>query len=58
MTEWNVVLSYDVQKKFTIKADSEEEAYKKAYDWNYINVSDDWEYRDHIETTKIEEKIK
>ncbi len=55
MTEWNVVLSYDVQKKFTIKADSEEEAYKKAYDWNYINVSDDWEYRDHIETTKIEE---
>lgn len=55
MTEWNVVLSYDVQKFFTVKADNYEEAYKKAYAWDYIDVDEDWEYRDHIETTKIKE---
>tara|TARA_R100000697_G_scaffold74730_1_gene87071 strand:+ start:313 stop:501 length:189 start_codon:yes stop_codon:yes gene_type:complete len=56
MTKWNVVLSYDVQKFFTVEADSYEEANKKAYEWDYIDVDEDWEFRDNIETTKIEEE--
>jgi len=55
MTEWNVVLSYDVQKFFTIEADSYEQAQEKARAWNYIDVDEDWEFRDYIETKKIEE---
>ena len=57
MTEWNVVLSYDVQKFFTIEADSYEQAQEKARAWNYIDVDEDWEFRDYIETKKIEGKI-
>ena len=53
--EWNVVLSYDVQKFFTVKADSYEQAHEKARAWDYIDVDEDWEFRDYIETTKIEE---
>jgi len=58
MKKWNVVLSYDVQKSFTVEASSYEKAYEKAYDWDYITVNDNWKYKDHLETTKIEEKIK
>ena len=56
MSKWNVVLSYDVQKIFTVKADSYEEAEEKAYDWNYIDVDENWEFRDYIETTKIKKE--
>ena len=57
MDKWNVVLSYDVQKFFTVEANSYEQAYEKAYEGKVIEeeTEEDWEYRDHIETTKIEE---
>ena len=55
MSEWNVILSYDVQKFFTVEADSYEEAKKKAYDWDYIHVSEDWEFTDYLETRKLED---
>jgi|TARA_R100000479_G_scaffold117895_1_gene60176 hypothetical protein len=48
--EWTVVLSYDVQKSFLVKAEDEYEAYKKAYDWDYIDVDENWEFLEHIET--------
>jgi hypothetical protein len=56
MAEWNVVLSYDVQKFFTVKADSYEQAHEKARAWDYIDVDEDWEFRDYIETTEIKEE--
>jgi len=52
MGKWNVMLSYDVQKSFLVEADSREEAYKKAYDWNYVDVDENWEFSEHIETKK------
>ncbi len=56
MAKWNVVLSYDVQKFFTVEANSYEQAYEKAYEGKVIEeTEEDWEYSDHIETTKIEE---
>jgi hypothetical protein len=55
---WNVVLSYDVQKFFTVEADSYEQANKKAYDWNYVDVDENWEFSEHIETKKIVEGVK
>ena len=55
MTKWNVVLSYDVQKFFTVDSDSYEEAKEKARAWDYITVHEDWEFRDYIETTKLED---
>jgi len=55
MAKWNVVLSYDVQKFFTVEADSYEQAEEKARDWDYIDVGEDWEFEDYLETRKIEE---
>ena len=56
MSEWTVVLSYDVQKSFLVEAESREEAYKKAYDWNYVDVDENWEFSEHIETKREEDK--
>jgi len=48
--EFTVVLSYDVQKSFLVEARDREEAYKKAYDWDYVDVDENWEFLEHIET--------
>jgi len=52
--EYRIVLSYDVQKLFLVKAKNEEEAFSKAYEnWQGDTKKDDWEYRDHIETVMV-----
>ena len=48
--KFKVVLSYDVQRTFIIDANTEDEAYDKAYKGQGDIDSDDWEYTDHIET--------
>tara|TARA_R100000231_G_scaffold134036_1_gene107304 strand:- start:28 stop:216 length:189 start_codon:yes stop_codon:yes gene_type:complete len=53
--EYRVVISYDVQKLFLVKAKNQEEAYEKAFQWEGDTNRDHWEYRDHIETVKIKE---
>ena len=50
---FKVVLSYDVQKTFYVEADSEDEAYDKAYDGEGEVEDENWEYTDHIETEEV-----
>ena len=46
---YTVVLSYDVQKTFTVKAKDENEAQDKAKDWKGDTGKDNWEFIDYIE---------
>ena len=51
--KYRIVLSYDVQKIFEVNAKDEDAAMDKAKDWKGDLESDDWEYRDLIESTEI-----
>ena len=54
MPKYRIVLSYDVQKIFEVNAKDEDTAADKAAkDWKGDLESDDWEYRDLIESTEI-----
>ena len=53
MPKYRIVLSYDVQKIFEVNAKDEDTAMDKARDWKGDLESDDWEYRDLIESKEI-----
>ena len=53
MPKYRIVLSYDVQKVFEVNAKDEDTAMDKAKDWKGDLGSDDWEYRDLIESEEI-----
>ena len=49
--EYRIVLSYDVQKLFLVKAKNEEEAFSKAYkNWQGDTKKYDWKNRYNIES--------
>ena len=48
--QFKVVLNYDVQRTFIVKAKNEDEAYDKAFKGQGDIDNDNWEYTDHIET--------
>ena len=48
-----VLLYEHVQKIFEVNAKDEDAAMDKAKDWKGDLESDDWEYRDLIESTEI-----
>ena len=54
MPKHRIVLSYDVQKIFEVNAKDEDTAMDKARDWKGDLESDDWEYRDLIESKEID----
>ena len=54
MPKYRIVLSYDVQKIFEVNAKDEDTAMDKARDWKGDLESDDWEYRDLIESKEID----
>ena len=54
MPKYRIVLSYDVQKIFEVNAKDEDTAMDKAKDWKGDLGSDDWEYRDLIESKEID----
>ena len=54
MPKYRIVLSYDVQKICEVNAKDEETAMDKARDWKGDLESDDWEYRDLIESKEID----
>jgi|TARA_Y100001951_G_C11091955_1_gene157236 hypothetical protein len=53
MPKYRIVLSYDVQKVFEVNAKDEDSAMDKARDWKGDLDTDDWEYRDLIESKEI-----
>ena len=54
MPKYRIVLSYDVQKVFELNEKDEDTAMDKAKDWKGDLGSDDWEYRDLIESKEID----
>ena len=57
MPSYRVVLAYDVQRTFHVKAKNEDEAYDKARDWEGLDeYRDHWDYNDHVETVDIDEE--
>ena len=55
MNKYRIVLSYEVQKTFIVKAKNEDEAFNNAFDWKgEIKDKDHWEYLQHITTEELE----
>ena len=43
MPNYRVVLAYDVQRTFHVKAKNEDEAFDKAREWQGLTSDRDWE---------------